>query len=94
MYCVMTYLVFIFLNILRHIMEGTIHISEFRFFNSDFSSIGGALALTFLVHPMAAPVLKKSCNLQNNTRDLVCGYVVGASVCFYAGFFGSLSCAP
>jgi hypothetical protein len=90
----MTYLVFILLNLIRHIIEGKIHIGQFRFFNSDFSSIGGALALSFLVHPMAAPVLKKSKYLENNTRDLVFGYIVGATILFYTGFFGALSCAP
>jgi hypothetical protein len=43
---------------------------------------------------MAAPVLKKSKSLENNTRDLVLGYVLGASICFYTGFFGALSCSP
>lgn len=90
----MIYMSFILINVFRHVIEGKIHLGQFRFFNSDFSSIAGAFALSFLVHPMAAPVLKKNKHLENNTRDLVLGYVVGTSICFYVGFFGALSCAP
>jgi hypothetical protein len=43
---------------------------------------------------MAAPILKKNINLLNNSRDLLFGYVIGASICFYVGFLGALSCAP
>lgn len=85
---------FIFLNVMRHIVEGKIHLGEFRLFNTNFSSIAGAFALSFLVHPMVSPILKKSKHLENNTRDLVLGYAMGTGICFYAGFFGALSCAP
>lgn len=63
MYCIAAYAVFIFLNLLRHLMEGKIHISQFRLFNPDFSSVAGAFALSFLVHPTAAPILKRNANL-------------------------------
>jgi|688.fasta_scaffold399613_2 hypothetical protein len=94
MYCIAAYAIFILLNLFRHIIEGNIHLSQYRFFNSDFSSIAGAFALSFLVHPMAAPILKRNINLDNNNRDLMFGYICGAFVCFYVGFVGSLSCAP
>lgn len=93
-YCVGAYALFILLNLIRHISEGNIHMGEFRYFNTDFSSVAGAFALSFLVHPMAAPILKKNINLDNNSRDLFFGYALGASICFYVGFMGALSCAP
>lgn len=94
MYAIAAYAIFILLNLFRHIKEGNIHLSEFRFFNADFSSVAGAFALSFLVHPMAAPILKRNVNLLNNSRDLFFGYALGASICFYVGFMGALSCAP
>lgn len=90
----MSYAVFILLNLLRHLIEGNIHLGQFRLFNTDFSSVAGAFALSFLVHPMAAPILKKNINLLNNNRDLFLGYSLGATICFYVGFFGALSCGP
>lgn len=85
---------FILFNLIRHTLEGNIHLGEFRYFNPDFSSVAGAFALSFLVHPTAAPILKRNANLENNNRDLLFGYVLGAGICFYVGFFGSMSCAP
>lgn len=93
-YCIIAYAIFILLNLIRHISEGNIHLADFRLFNADFSSVAGAFALSFLVHPMAAPILKRNINLLNNSRDLFWGYVLGASICFYVGFMGGLSCAP
>lgn len=60
----------------------------------DFSSVAGAFALSFLVHPMAAPILKRNIDLKNNNRDLFLGYTLGVGICFYVGFMGSLSCSP
>lgn len=93
-YFIFAYVVFILFNLIRHIIEGNIHMSEFRYFNTDFSSVAGAFALSFLVHPMAAPILKRNINLENNNRDLALGYALGVSICFYVGFMGGLSCAP
>lgn len=43
---------------------------------------------------MAAPILKRNVDLKNNSRDLFLGYSLGATICFYVGFMGGLSCAP
>lgn len=67
---------------------------QFLYFTPDFSSVAGAFALSFLVHPMAATILKKNVDLNNNSRDLFLGYALGAGLLFFVGFFGALSCAP
>lgn len=50
--------------------------------------------MSFLIHPTAAPILKKSINLKNNERDLLLGYMLTAGVYFYVGFVGGLTCSP
>lgn len=63
-------------------------------FDSDFSNVAGAFALSFMIHPTAAPILKKSINLKNNERDLLFGYILTAVIYFFVGFVGGLTCAP
>lgn len=93
-YCVGAYFIFVFMNLIRNLIEGAIVFADYRLFNSDFSSVAGAFALSFLIHPTAAPILKKSINLKNNERDLFFGYILTALIYFYVGFVGSLTCAP
>lgn len=93
-YCVAAYFLFVFVNLIRNIVEGSIVFGEYDLFNPDFSSVAGAFALSFLIHPTAAPILKKSINLKNNERDLLLGYILTAGIYFYVGFVGGLTCAP
>lgn len=65
-YCVMVYSIYIIINVIRFLIEGSIHFGELELFDSDFSSVAGAFALSFLLHPTAAPILKKNINLKNN----------------------------
>jgi len=46
-----------------------------------------------LIHPVAAPILKKNVNQDNNKRDLLFGYILAAFIYFFVGFIGSLSCS-
>ena len=93
-YAVLAYALFILFSLIRLYENGKVDMSQFLYFTPNFSSVAGAFALSFLVHPMAATVLKKNINLDNNSRDLFFGYALGAGVLFYVGFFGALSCAP
>jgi hypothetical protein len=55
--------------------------------------VAGTFALSFLIHPVAAPILKKNVNQNNNKRDLLFGYILAAFIYFFVGFIGSLSCS-
>lgn len=65
-YCVIFYAIFIIVNLIRLLIHGSITFDGVTLFDSDFSSVAGAFALSFLIHPTAAPILKKSSNLKNN----------------------------
>lgn len=93
-YCVIFYGIFILVNLIRLLAEGTVSFANIQLFDHDFSSVAGAFALSFLIHPTAAPILKKSINLKNNERDLFFGYLLTAAVYFYVGFIGGLTCSP
>lgn len=93
-YCVGVYIVFILSLLIRNITEGSIHFNEYIKFDPNFSNVAGAFALSFLIHPTAAPILKKNINLKNNQRDLLFGYILTGFIYFYVGFIGGLACAP
>ena len=91
---VVAYGLFILVCLGRNLIEGTIHFSHYVKFDSDFSSVAGAFALSFISHTTAMPVLKKNANLNNNQRDLLLGYMLTAFLYFFSGFLGSLACGP
>jgi len=92
-YCVIAFGIFIAAAVLKEIIEGKVDYNEFLFFSSDFSSVAGTFALSFLIHPVAAPIIKKNINQQNNKRDLLFGYILTAFIYFFVGFIGSISCS-
>ena len=93
MYSIGLYGIFIFVAFIRELSEGHINFSLYPHFDSDFSNVAGTFALSFLLHPVAAPVLKKNINLSNNERDLMFGYILTAFIYFFVGFIGGLTCA-
>lgn len=92
-YCVAAFGFFIACTVIKEIAEGNVNYDKFNFFTSDFSSVAGTFALSFLIHPVAAPILKKNVNQDNNKRDLLFGYILAAFIYFFVGFIGSLSCS-
>ncbi len=92
-YCVIAFGIFIAVTVIKEIAEGNVDYSKFKLFDSDFSSVAGTFALSFLIHPVAAPILKKNVNQDNNKRDLLFGYILTAFIYFFVGFVGSLSCS-
>jgi amino acid permease len=92
-YCVIAFGVFIAVTVIKEIAEGNIDYSKFKLFDPDFSSVAGTFALSFLIHPVAAPIIKKNVNQDNNKRDLLFGYILTAFIYFFVGFVGSLSCS-
>jgi amino acid permease len=92
-YCVIAFGIFIAVTVIKEIAEGNVDYSKFKLFDPDFSSVAGTFALSFLIHPVAAPILKKNVNQDNNKRDLLFGYILTAFIYFFVGFVGSLSCS-
>lgn len=92
-YFICSFGVFVIVSIVRELIEGKIDFSQFVKFDSDFSSVAGTFALSFLIHPVASPILKKNVNLNNNSRDLLFGYILTGFIYFFVGFFGGLTCA-
>ena len=74
-YCVAAYFIYVLVNVIRNLVEGTIVFSDYKLFNPDFSSVAGAFALSFLIHPTAAPILKKSINLKNKSLEYEINYI-------------------
>jgi prepilin signal peptidase PulO-like enzyme (type II secretory pathway) len=67
---------------------------QYTLFNPDFSTVAGAFALSLLLHPVGAPILKRNINQANNMRDQLLGYGLTALIYVYVGFLGGLTCAP
>ncbi len=67
---------------------------QYKLFDPDFSTVAGAFALSLLLHPVGAPILKRNINQANNMRDLLLGYGLTALIYVYVGFLGGLTCAP
>jgi sodium-coupled neutral amino acid transporter 9 len=92
-YCVLAYGIFIFISLLRQLTEGNIAFGDFVLFDPNFSNVAGTFALSFLIHPIAGPILKKNVKQSNNERDLFLGYGLTAAIYLFVGFFGGLTCA-
>jgi sodium-coupled neutral amino acid transporter 9 len=93
-YLVFTYGIFILVALIKAFANDEIHFAEqYTLFNPDFSTVAGAFALSLLLHPVAAPILKRNANQGNNMRDLFFGYVLTALIYVYVGFIGGLTCA-
>eukprot|EP00919_Chromeraceae_sp_WS-2016_P035453 GHVR01084081.1.p1 GENE.GHVR01084081.1~~GHVR01084081.1.p1 ORF type:complete len:114 (+),score=3.97 GHVR01084081.1:1847-2188(+) len=86
-------MIFVLVSFIRELSEGNIHLANFNFYDPDFSSVAGAFALSFLIHPILGPIIKKNIQPKNNQRDLFYGYCLTASIYFFVGFVGSFTCA-
>lgn len=91
-YCVIFYAIFVAVALGKNMIQGSINFDQYELFDHDFSSVAGAFALSFLIHPTASPIIKKSAKPENNERHLLLGYCLTAAVYFYVGFFGGMSC--
>lgn len=60
-YLVFAYGIFIFVALIKVFANGELDFSDqYTLFNPDFSTVAGTFALSFLIHPVAAPVLKRN----------------------------------
>jgi hypothetical protein len=94
-YFVFFYGIFILAAFIRVVADGSLSagFSEYELFNPDFSTVAGAFALSLLLHPVGAPILKRNRNQNNNMRDLFLGYCLTALIYVYVGFMGALTCS-
>lgn len=92
-YLVLAYGIFIVASFVRVLAEGSLHFADYKAFDPDFSTVAGAFALSLLLHPVAAPILKRNVKQENNPRDLFLGYVLTALIYVFVGFIGGLTCA-
>lgn len=60
-YLVFAYGIFILIAIIKVFANGELHYADqYESFNPDFSTVAGSFALSFLLHPVAAPILKRN----------------------------------
>lgn len=94
-YLVFAYGIFILVALIKVLAKGELNfIDQYTMFNPDFSTVAGTFALSLLLHPVGAPILKRNVNQANNMRDLLLGYGLTALIYVYVGFLGGLTCAP
>ena len=89
------YGIFVLAAFIRVVADGSLS-ENFVYYplkNDDFSTVAGAFALSLLLHPVGAPILKRNRNQKNNMRDLFLGYCLTALIYVYVGFMGGLTCA-
>jgi hypothetical protein len=61
-YCVFAYGLFILAAFIRVLADGSLsdNFGDYHYFDPDFSTVAGAFALSFLLHPVGAPILKRN----------------------------------
>lgn len=59
-YLVFFYGIFVLISFIRVVADGSLDFSLYRKFDPDFSTVAGAFALSLLIHPVAAPILRRS----------------------------------
>lgn len=59
-YLVFFYGIFLLISFIRVVADGSLDFSLYRKFDPDFSTVAGAFALSLLIHPVAAPILRRS----------------------------------
>ena len=92
-YFVLVYGIFILVAFIKVCVDGSLDFSLYHKFDPDFSTVAGAFALSLLIHPVGAPILKRNINQKNNNRDLLLGYCLTAVIYVYVGFIGAMTCA-
>jgi hypothetical protein len=91
-YPVFAYGIFIAVSFIHVLSNGTLNLDNYVLFDPDFSTVAGAFALSFLIHPIAPPILKRNIKPENNMRDLLLGYGLTALIYVFVGFIGGLTC--
>jgi sodium-coupled neutral amino acid transporter 9 len=91
-YLVLIYLLYILTFAVFNMVNGDIQWGKYTLFSPSFSKVAGAFALSFIVHPVISPYLKKNLNQDKNGRDLFFGYVATAFIYSFVGIFGSFAC--
>jgi len=92
-YFVLLYGIFVGVAFIMVLFDGNLDFSQYHTFDPDFSTVAGAFALSLLIHPVGAPILKRNVNQKNNNRDLFLGYCLTAVIYVYVGFIGAMTCA-
>lgn len=91
-YGVLAYMGFVGVMALKNMFSGEIQWDDYILFSSNFSNVAGAFALSFIVHPVISPILKKNMHQDKNNRDLFLGYVATAAIYAFVGIFGAFAC--
>lgn len=91
-YLVLIYLLYILAFAVVNMVNSEIQWDRYILFSGSFSKVAGAFALSFIVHPVISPYLKKNLNQDNNGRDLFLGYVATAFIYSFVGIFGAFAC--
>lgn len=90
-YGVMAYMGFVGAMAIKNMITG-IEWGDYILFSTNFSNVAGAFALSFIVHPVISPILKKNLHQEKNNRDLFLGYVATAMIYAFVGIFGAFAC--
>lgn len=91
-YLVLIYLLYILAFAVKNMIRGEIQWDQYILFSPSFSKVAGAFALSFIVHPVISPYLKKNLHQEKNGRDLFLGYVATAFIYSFVGIFGAFAC--
>jgi uncharacterized membrane protein YkvI len=91
-YLVLVYLLYILVFAVTNMINNEIQWQDYTLFSPNLSKVAGAFALSFIVHPIISPYLKKNLNQEKNGRDLFLGYVATAFIYAIVGIFGAFAC--
>lgn len=91
-YLVGVYMLFVLVFAFKNIFAGEVQWHQYVLFSSSFSNVAGAFALSFIIHPVVSPILKKNLHQNKNNRDLFLGYVATAAIYAFVGLFGAFAC--
>ena len=62
-YPIILYGIFILACVIKVVSLGEFDFGDYVKFDPNFSNVAGAFALSFLIHPTAAPILKRNVKL-------------------------------
>lgn len=91
-YAVFAYMIFIGAFAMKAMISKSVQWGDYVLFSSNFSNVAGAFALSFIIHPVVSPLLKKNMHQSKNNRDLFLGYALTAGVYAFVGIIGAFAC--
>ena len=91
-YAVFAYMIFVGVFAIKVMATKEIHWDDYILFSNDFSNVAGAFALSFTIHPVISPLIKKNLDQTKNNRDLFLGYVMTSLVYSFVGLVGAITC--